>query len=518
MQSEVIDLAEESFRAFSSDISTMFGVSMECRQAETVTEEISTVKKRFKRLVAVNSVKAEGTLNGTFYLVFDQEALFTLTGIIIMLPERRILENRKQGDEQIAKEQADAVGETGNLLVGSWDRIFREGIEGHKHFTQSSSFIGNPWLNPKDKIGLDKTEQVLLAVYEIAIEPYSPFKCGVMFPLKLFEEQDSTTPENSEDGQPEKTPQPAEAEKSTETQSADNADESKTQPQQAQQTTHQQTAPPDDAQQTSEQPQKSGDDTQPQSENVEESKNTATTENTDTKTETADKPPEQENPQKPEPEQNAGKNRKNNQQEQKTDMPAAQQQNDTDEKQQPVSKAIRDMTNVAKQSIPDKSSLIAELNAKNVMRTNIAWAPPDETVQQINSRMQQQNVAYVLIGTQGVPEGIISKSDVAGALSPYLRNIFSKWRRPLDDATLRIKAKWIMSRPVRTVTTETSMLVIMESMRRFGLRAMPVINQQGEVEGIVTVFDIFKALTENNTDTFTVGKDANTAPPLQENV
>ena len=52
-----------------------------------------------------------------------------------------------------------------------------------------------------------------------------------------------------------------------------------------------------------------------------------------------------------------------------------------------------------------------------------------------------------MIGADGVLEGLVSKSDLAGAASPYLRPEFAKWRWPLDDATLQIKVKWIMSRP-----------------------------------------------------------------------
>lgn len=56
-----------------------------------------------------------------------------------------------------------------------------------------------------------------------------------------------------------------------------------------------------------------------------------------------------------------------------------------------------------------------------------------------------------LIGADGVLEGLVSKSDLAGALSSYLRSEFAKLRWPLDDATLQIKVKWIMSRPIRTI-------------------------------------------------------------------
>ena len=62
--------------------------------------------------------------------------------------------------------------------------------------------------------------------------------------------------------------------------------------------------------------------------------------------------------------------------------------------------------------------------------------------QQLQSKMQKDDATYILIGKDGILEGIVSMSDVRDAISPYLKSTFSKWRRPLDDATLQIRSKW----------------------------------------------------------------------------
>ncbi|MHC4112836.1 MAG: CBS domain-containing protein, partial [Planctomycetota bacterium] len=85
-------------------------------------------------------------------------------------------------------------------------------------------------------------------------------------------------------------------------------------------------------------------------------------------------------------------------------------------------------------------------------------------------------------------------SNITGALSPYLRPVFAKWRRPLDDATLQIRIKWIMSRPVHTVKPETPLANVMENMCRFGVLCLPVVDQQGKMQGLVTEAGIFKVL------------------------
>jgi CBS-domain-containing membrane protein len=134
-------------------------------------------------------------------------------------------------------------------------------------------------------------------------------------------------------------------------------------------------------------------------------------------------------------------------------------------------------------------------------------------VQQILKKMHQHDAGYIMIGRDRVLEGIVSKSDISGAVSPYLRSIFAKWRRFLDDATLKIKTKWIMNRPVRTIRPETSMLTLMDIMCRFGGRALPVMDEQGKVQGLVTVFDIFRVLLDAGADCSIAGRTAQ-GPPL----
>ena len=180
LESEIVEASTSGFEAFCEDISGMFDIEMQCVQQEVSTETVKSLKKRFKKLVAVNIVKAEGALNGSFQLIFDRSGLFTLSGVIVMLPEQRIIENCKRGSEDAAAEQSDAINEAGNMLVGSWDRVFRDELEGHGHLKQTGTFIGLPWNESSETIGLSSDEEVLFIPYEMTIEPYPAFSCGVI--------------------------------------------------------------------------------------------------------------------------------------------------------------------------------------------------------------------------------------------------------------------------------------------------------------------------------------------------
>ena len=147
-----------------------------------------------------------------------------------------------------------------------------------------------------------------------------------------------------------------------------------------------------------------------------------------------------------------------------------------------------------------------EICANDIMQNKVTWASPDNSLQQALAKMQQTDAGYIMIGRNGVLEGIVSKSDITRAISPYLQPIFAKWRRPLDDATLKIRIKWIMSRPVHTIKPETSLAAIMEHMSQFRGRCLPVTDEKGNVQGLVTTFDIFQTLLQSNSNTCSEGQ------------
>lgn len=381
IESQAVELSEEAFKTFCNDLAGMFGIEIECSRQEICEENIQVLKKRFNKLAAVNTVDSDGILNGSFQLIFDQEGMFTLGGVIIMLPEERILENRKRGTIEDNAGMLDSIGELGNLLVGSWDRVYRENLEGHGHFVQRlPAFIGKPWLKPKE-IGLSENDELIFISYEMKIEPFPAFHSGVIFPKSIFE----TKPEEEHNTEQDKVTEEVPTEASSEP--------------------------------------------------------------------------------------------------------------------QPVSETIKKISS-SSAVLPGEHKAVSSLAicAGDIMETDVVWASSDESIQEALNRMQQHDIGYMLVGKDGAVEGIVSRSDITGAISPYLKPIFAKWRRPLDDASLQIKLRWIITRPVRTISLKTPLMTIMENMTRYGGRSLPVINEQGKIEGIVTVFSIFKSLLKSETN------------------
>ena len=468
LESNVLDISVGAFDAFCEDIAGMFGIAADGSGGDKSAVTLKDLKTDFKKITAVFMVEAKGAINGTFYIVLNQDALFTLAGTFVMLPEKVIIKNRKTGREQEAKDMEDAATEVGNLLIGAWDRFFRE--ENHEHFLQTGTFIGKPWLKPEETLGLDSEAEMVAVKYESIIEPYAPFNCCAVFPKAVFdppEEAQQQTPEKSETKE-DKSPE--------EEKTADSAISAETEQ-----------AEPKQAQAEQEPEPKSETVSQPQNESEPEPETTANVED-----KSQDSAADTESQAQPEAENPA-------EQTQYAQEPQQQDtSNESDTDNRPVSSIIAQMTK-SPAVLPGElnGDMLNEITARKVMRPDITWSNQDDTVEETLAKMQQQNAGYALVRGPEKINGIVSKSDIKGALSPYLQSIFSKWKRELDTATLQIKIRWIMSRPVHTVCPDATLAEVMETMSKHSVRALPVVDENGTC-GIVTAYSIFNALTAAN--------------------
>lgn len=469
IQSQVTELVKEAFEAFCSDIVAMFGLKVECKKREVSSMAVESLQKRFRTPASVSAVKSNGALQGTFGLVLGKEGLFTLAGAVTM-PEQmtsllekcvgpqKVMDNIKKGTIKEAEQVRDAISEAGNLMVGSWDRVFRERVKGHGHFLQTETFIGEPWDNLKQATGSAEDKEFVCAIYEMKVGNYPAFDCAVVFPDAMLSNVNLTL---LEEGHTEEAKEEKE-------QAAKGNEQDKTE------TAGEETA------ETSEQ--NTGKDEQPD----QEQKDAAAEEEVE---QASDAEQQTEGPDADISE----------------DDDTGQEINEIETEEEPVPQIKQ------RKRITGRLSLKA--NAEAIMDTDVFWCSPEDSVELALNKMRQHNTGYLMIGTDGVLEGIVSSSDISGAVSPYLRPIFEKWSRPLDSATLNIRLKWIMTRPVQTVRPEAPLITITENMCRFGKRCLPVVDQAGKVQGLITVFDIFRVLLNTDPNISTVGKTLQ-APPL----
>lgn len=483
----IAELSDSAFQAFCDDIAGMFGVDMQCQRRQTQTMPVRNLRDHFKKLTAVHLSKADGALNGTFHLVFDQGGLFILSGVIVMLPESRILDEAKRGSMEDATNLQDAAREVGNLLVGSWDRVFREDCPGHEHFVKTGTFIGKPWDKP-EQIELQANTDVVTVLYEMSVAPYPGFTCAAVFPRALLDRFGTAEPPVAEN----KSEAPAQPEQAAKADAAKPAQPpvSPTPPApaaEAKPAVPAQGPVPVKAPEAAPGPQTPP----PAAESVKEAPKPAE----------ADVAPQERSgsplPSMPGP--NAGV------------IPPGRRDPSINVGMLPSELATAENGGVPRG--PDFSFLdsayiqshaqsglaeLLDLPASEIMEKEVVWIGPEDTVQDAIAKMQQHNVGYALVGANGAIEGLVSASNIMGAVSLYLRPMFAKWRRPQDDATLGVKVKWIMSRPVRTVRPDATVAAMIEGMRRCGGRCLPVVDAKGAVQGMVTVFDILLRILESD--------------------
>ncbi len=105
-------------------------------------------------------------------------------------------------------------------------------------------------------------------------------------------------------------------------------------------------------------------------------------------------------------------------------------------------------------------------------------ARPDETVLAVTQRMNEHGIGAMLVmeGTRMV--GIFTERDV-------LRRVVAEERLP---STVLVSE--VMTSKVACCTPETSIDEASSLMRQYRIRHVPVVNSQGDVQGVISIGDL----------------------------
>jgi CBS domain-containing protein len=548
---DVAELSETAIGAFCDDFGGMLDLSMDFAELDSGKEKIKGLRKKFSRLNTINFVKSEGVVNGSFAIVFDKIGLFALAGTMVMHPSKRILENIEKGTLEEGLRLSDAAKEIGNLLVGSWDRVFREELDSKGHMLHTGTSIAADWKALTENMSFEG-DDCLLMMYEITVSEFPPFKCGVVFPENLFANETQTelpADESSDDeaSQQADTDETANADKTgdkddvADSDATADTDEGPSPSDASAETDKEKVVESDvtadtdedaDASESSTEEAESASSEEPEQPNTSEvsaDKETADTNDTENVTEQkpptdTDKPADTNESSEVEDVPNADETASQKKQDassdnlDKPDKPEESADEDCIEstKTEKEDNSISDLhqcgEHAASENIASKISYtvcqtpsLSEITAEQIMNTRVVWISPKESVQDALRKMEQHDVSSLMVGIDKCLESTVSYTNISAAMSPYLRAPFERWRRPLDDATLRIRVKWIATRPVHTITPKTPAGVIMAKMSQFNTLSFPVVDEQGDVRGTVGVFDVFKTLLGDVKDISTAG-------------
>ncbi len=113
---------------------------------------------------------------------------------------------------------------------------------------------------------------------------------------------------------------------------------------------------------------------------------------------------------------------------------------------------------------------------------------PDTTITEAAKLMRDFHVGNLVVtekkGDENVPLGIVTDRDlVLLVIAPQIQ---------VDS----ISVKDVMSTPLVTVKEDTSFFDTLDVMHNHGMRRLPVVNEQGGLEGIITADDVLELLAE----------------------
>jgi CBS domain-containing protein len=125
---------------------------------------------------------------------------------------------------------------------------------------------------------------------------------------------------------------------------------------------------------------------------------------------------------------------------------------------------------------------------RDIMNAHVVTAAPDDRLLDIAVIMREKHVGNVVVvedpaERRQVPIGVITDRDlVVGALAQA------------PDAMATLKISDLMTDGLVTATEDDTLGDVLEQMRGFGVRRVPVVDAEGMLVGIVTMSDALTAL------------------------
>ncbi len=120
----------------------------------------------------------------------------------------------------------------------------------------------------------------------------------------------------------------------------------------------------------------------------------------------------------------------------------------------------------------------ADIPVKEVMTRDVCTARKDESLLNASRKMLEYGVGSIIIVEDGKPVGIVTERDI-------LKKVVARNKVPS-----KVKLEEIMSSPLITIKPTTSLREATDIMRKRGIRRLPIIDDSGNLIGIITDNDI----------------------------
>jgi len=124
------------------------------------------------------------------------------------------------------------------------------------------------------------------------------------------------------------------------------------------------------------------------------------------------------------------------------------------------------------------------MDIEKLIRRPVCELPPDATCQEAASLMRDENVGAVVVAENGEPLGVVTDRDLV------IRVIAAG--EPADELCLRdvMSGEPIFLGDVRELDQ------VLATMREEGIRRIPIVNEEGQLEGLVAMDDMLLLIAD----------------------
>lgn len=140
---------------------------------------------------------------------------------------------------------------------------------------------------------------------------------------------------------------------------------------------------------------------------------------------------------------------------------------------------------------------------RDIMTKHVVTVRMDDSLETAREVLSTRRIHHVAVLENQIVVGIVSDRDVLRNVSPFMG---TNAERALDAATLKKRVHQFMTRHPRTISPSTEVVEAARMLLEYGISCLPVVDEQGHLEGIVTTRDLLRAAIRVNC--FTEGRCA----------
>jgi|GEM_PF-6917795 len=199
IQTRLIDLTSRSLERFCEKTTQAYGTAVECAFENAAVQKASWLQKQLRELAAISTIDSKGVIPGQFKLTFDRKGLFSLAGLILMLPERQVAAMINRGELRDSRDSAGAITEAASLIAQTFEEEVDEVMGNEGKFARVNTAICDPQTEGQKELGMDPNEEAFCIRHSMIISSHGPFTTMVVFPISMLNKEDIPAEAAAED-------------------------------------------------------------------------------------------------------------------------------------------------------------------------------------------------------------------------------------------------------------------------------------------------------------------------------